>query len=556
MRRERTAGMPRLSRFSFFGRKINRCPIYVTIRVKAFRMGGERMDTDEQLMHVSKVIFSFCRARTATIQDAEDLSQDVMLELTRSLPNLRDERAFYGFMWSVARHVYGQWLRRRRLHPEAERPDLPAPEEDDGSDLHLLRRELALLGEKYRRVTVLYYMRGLSCAAIAADLAISESMVKYLLFKARIKLKEGMNMERNLGQQSYDPRRLELNYWSNEPARYYPRKDELISQNILFACYNDKLTAEEISLEIGVGLPYMEKDLDELAEYELLIRDGKRYTTNIVLFTHDMGREITMKSADSQRRIAALVREAVASQEVAIRRIGFAGADMPGNTFAWQMTAWLLYQGAIAKLEEQAALIFPCNKLGQRYFVWGVETDTNAPENGFAFGTSEMVTERGDHMRCMDFPVNGEMVHPYFARHGDALLLLMDVATGRVREMSESDELRAAEMVRYGYLTRVGGKLTVNAPVLTRAQYEALLALLNPTAEAIAAEAGSLMRVIAEIMRNHLPAHLRNQANAMAYFRLHKDAVSMPAAVLVGEKFLLTAEHDSMLPTAYVVINQ
>ena len=118
--------------------------------------------------------------------------------------------------------------------------------------IHILR----LLSEKYRRATILYYLENKSCAEIAGILSVSESMVKYLLFKSRKLLKEGMSMERNYGEQSYQPKRLELLFWGNGPNRYYSLCSKLIPQNILFACYNDSITAEQIALEIGVGLPY------------------------------------------------------------------------------------------------------------------------------------------------------------------------------------------------------------------------------------------------------------------------------------------------------------
>lgn len=97
-------------------------------------------------------------------------------------------------------------------------------------------------------------------------------------------------MERNYGQQSYNPKGLSLLFWGNGANRYYHLCDSKISQNILFACYNDKLSAEQISLEIGVSLPYMEDKLAELCEYELLKKDGNRYYTNIVIFTRDFSK--------------------------------------------------------------------------------------------------------------------------------------------------------------------------------------------------------------------------------------------------------------------------
>ena len=68
----------------------------------------------ERIAEASKTIFSFCMARTPTREEAEDLAQDIVYELLRSAENLRDEKAFYGFMWGVAGNVYKQWYRKGR----------------------------------------------------------------------------------------------------------------------------------------------------------------------------------------------------------------------------------------------------------------------------------------------------------------------------------------------------------------------------------------------------------------------------------------------------------
>ena len=52
-------------------------------------------------------------------------------------------------------------------------------------------------------------------------------------------------MERNYGVQSYHPRKLDLRYWGEGPNHYYGAAGTLLKQNILFACYNDALTAEQ-----------------------------------------------------------------------------------------------------------------------------------------------------------------------------------------------------------------------------------------------------------------------------------------------------------------------
>ena len=72
------------------------------------------------------------------------MTQDIILEIYKSVDNIRNIDAFYGFMWAVAGNVYKQWYKNK------------------------------------------------SCSEISKHLSISESMVKYLLFKSRQILKEGL----------------------------------------------------------------------------------------------------------------------------------------------------------------------------------------------------------------------------------------------------------------------------------------------------------------------------------------------------------------------------
>lgn len=111
--------------------------------------------------------------------------------------------------------------------------------EDHSGDIYLLRRELTLLSEKYRKATILYYIEGRSCSEISSALAISESMVKYLLFRSRKILKEGMNMERNLGELRYNPKTLIPMYCGQGPNKFWQFMQSKIKQNIVSACYNN-----------------------------------------------------------------------------------------------------------------------------------------------------------------------------------------------------------------------------------------------------------------------------------------------------------------------------
>lgn len=517
------------------------------------------MTTNDRIAEMSRAVYAWCAARTATPADAEDLSQEVLLAMLRAAPDLRDERAFYGFMWAVAGHVYRSWLRKRRA-PSAELTDAVADPADPfaavevADDLRLLRRELSLLGRQCRQAAVGYYVRGMKVAQVAAEMGVSVSMVKYLLFKARNTIREGMEMERTYGEQSYHPRRLDLRYWGHGPNHYYGMAGTLLRQNILLACCNDALTAEQIALAVGVGLPYMEEDLARLHEVNLLTRDGAgKYRTNIVIFTEEYNREAAALIAPQVQAIAEAVKACVDRVAEAVRALGFVGCGMNAATLRWQLTALLLHRAVICMAGEEAAPELPVDQWGVPCLCWGVEQPAHAAADPFAFGASHMDNSRGDLVHCMDFPVNGEMVHHKLYNASWANVFLA-VARGDAAVLSENDQAIAAELVRLGYVRRTEEGLRVHCPVLTNAQYTALTTLVDPEVQRIAELALAIREKEAALLSEHVPEHLQDRAGGMVYFRLFESAISLPTARLYGEGFLADAKACDWLPTTYAVL--
>ncbi len=508
---------------------------------------------DTKVSETARTLLSYCAARTANPFEAEDLAQDIILEIYKSADHLRSEEAFYGFMWSIAGNVYKNWCKKKARNKEcALSESLPfATDSLEDDNLYLLRRELSLLSQKYRKALILYYIQNKSCSEISSLLSVSESMVKYLLFKSRQLLKEGMNMERNYGHQSYHPKELTLQFWGGNTAPYCHLCDSKISQNILFACYHEKLTAEQISLEIGVSLPYMEDKLDELCVNGLLVQEGKRYATNIVLFTEDFANEVQSKTAVLRKQLAAHLEQAITTREQDVRAIGFAGCQMSEQVYRWQMTCFVLYQAIIESLQSRSPIAYPESGC----LVWGVEDGHQSfADSPFGFGISNMVNKSGDYVQFMDFPINGEMVHHFFYHHKETINVFLAIAKGDFHQFSENDLAITGELIRRCYVRAADCDFQVNAPVLTSKQFERLKALFADTTEQIAQLAETLMTTVAKILKEHIPTHLKELAHDMAYLRLFEDAISSPVSLLYNRRFLLPDHKEDLLPTTYVIL--
>ena len=272
-----------------------------------------------------KSIFGFALTRLGNVAEAEYLASDILYEIIRSAQNLKDEERFYGFMWKIAENVYMDYLRKKTKNASrtAELDENIADESESVLDeivkkeeLNLLRRELSLLSKQYREATVLYYIENLSCSEVANKLQISTEMVKYYLFRARKIIREGMNMERLYGEKSYKPCGFEIDYWGLvkfNPNEYRAFRKRKIKGNILLAAYYSPMTIQEISIELGVALPYLEDEIKLLVDREYLVCTGGKYLTNIPIFTLDCTKTIDEKLKElideSARKLVAVTDE-------------------------------------------------------------------------------------------------------------------------------------------------------------------------------------------------------------------------------------------------------
>ncbi len=272
-----------------------------------------------------KSIFGFALTRLGNTTEAEYLASDILYEIIRSAPKLKDEERFYGFMWKVAENVYMDHLRKKAQNASrtAELDESIADESESVLDeiaqkeeLNLLRRELSLLSKQYRDATVLYYIEDLSCSEVAKKLQISTEMVKYYLFRARKIIREGMDMERLYGEKSYKPCGFEIDYWGwakFDPNEYSSFRKRKIKGNILLAAYYSPVTIQEISVELGVALPYLEDEIELLVDREYLVCKNGRYLTNIPIFTLDCTKTIDEKLKElieeSARKLVAVTDE-------------------------------------------------------------------------------------------------------------------------------------------------------------------------------------------------------------------------------------------------------
>ncbi len=241
-------------------------------------------------------LFYFCLKKTGNSFDAEDLVSDISLNIVTTLQKGTVPSNFPAWVWQIARNRYSVWADRKHRRNEtvsgADINDLELADDTSvenelvcSEELSLLRRELAFISSDYREIVIAYYVDDRSIKNIASSLSLAEGTVKSKLFRARNILKEGMNMAREFGVMSYKPENVGfiMNGICDKNGVPWSAINRNLCKNIILAAYRTPSAAEELSVELGVALPYMEDELRELVNTTLLKKNGDKYETNIFI---------------------------------------------------------------------------------------------------------------------------------------------------------------------------------------------------------------------------------------------------------------------------------
>lgn len=301
--------------------------------------------------HYMETLFYFCLKKTGNRTEAEDLTQDIALQILSALRRGTNPSHFSAWVWQIAHNRYAGWADRKRrrgaTHSGTDIGDYeieggdgdPLEDVTDREQLELLRRELSFIRREYRDIVVAYYIDNRSIRDIAQSNSLTVSAVQQRLHRARTILKEGMDMARTFGKRSYNPEEITFAASGNQPSGLpWTAVQRSIPKNILLQASNNPSTAEELSVELGIALPYMEEEIALLQNATLLEKQGDRYITNFFILDRDCRLDIynTLRRGAGER--SALLRDLIADTEERIAALGMLGAHMDGETLRW----WLI----------------------------------------------------------------------------------------------------------------------------------------------------------------------------------------------------------------------
>lgn len=254
-----------------------------------------RQDVERIITSYLKPIFGFALKKCRNVQDAEDLSQEILARAFRALLIREDIRDMGKFIWTVAHNTLSNYYRDAAksmvgisIEEAAEWLEAPSAEENEIEQTEILRRlqsEIAYLSKMQRRIVIAYYFENRKQTEIAQQLGIPLGTVKWHLFEAKKELKRGMDTMRKASELKFHP--IQFHSYGITGSMGTKSLDEFfrsaLSQNICYCVRNTKKTVNEIAEDLGVSPVYVENEAEFLEQYGFLRMEKDKYIANFII---------------------------------------------------------------------------------------------------------------------------------------------------------------------------------------------------------------------------------------------------------------------------------
>lgn len=304
-----------------------------------------------------ETLFYFCLKKTGNTAEAEDLTSDIMINVINQLHRGNIPEHFSPWIWKIAKNRYSRWADRKNKNAKSvitntDLTEITSPNNTTeeqflhSEDLELLRRELAFISKDYREIVVAYYIDDYKVQDIAKNLAFPEGTVKTKLFRARKKLKEGMNMARKFGIRSYKPENVNFAASGYQPTKLpWEAVQRSIPKNILLQAHNNPSTIEELALELGIAAPYMEEEINILTNSTLLQQtENQKYVTNFFIAAKECQKTIYEILHLTSKERSEITDQIITESFPQIKKLNLMHNNMSDEDFKWLLIIYFCDQ--------------------------------------------------------------------------------------------------------------------------------------------------------------------------------------------------------------------
>lgn len=504
-------------------------------------------------------IYGYALKRCHHIEEAEDLSQDIILALLASVDKVKEPEKFNGWMWGVAHNVYKAHVRKM-----VKGKHLPIDQEilTDKRDLHdelanhlekrRLYHEIAHLSGYLREATKLYYIDQESVSSIAKTLDLSESMVKQYLFQSRKRMKEGMDMFRENGEKSFNPRKFMVHYWGNTNnyrSELFRRK---LPGNILLEAYYEPKSVEALTVELGVSSVYIEDEIKILLDNNCLEQGKKKtYQASIPIFTKVLNDEIVKATYDSYDHLAKALANYLLDHKEKVLAICQDYEYIDENIFLWNFSTVVLMIAMVDRFITTALKELPTLSEDEVGYVWGLEHKHG--DCPFDMGIYQFDYDNGDRYFGVDYYLLDKK-NTVFCKD-IARDVLNKAARKSLTSIHKLEEVALESLIKAGCIIKKDDQWVTNIPVFRKEEWEELMILLDPMIDNVYRESLVLLSKTQQLMVNHMPRSVRSSISPIATLKQAENTSKYTMNALLELGLIERPKRSTDCVTTFLCLN-
>ena len=498
-----------------------------------------------------KYFYNFSLSRTTSINDAEDLSQMILLECVNAINKGKEIQNIDKYFWSIAHNTYKRYLKSRNetvvyddeYCMRIEDTNL-VDTKDENKEMTKIRYSLLVLSGMYRKIIVDYYYENMKIRDLAIKYNQSKEMIKWYLQKSKKKLKEIYQMEKTFGIKSFNPSDFSVYYSGIDFSRVnvWNLFKRLLPKQIAIACYNKSKTISDLSMELGVAACYLEEEMEELVRGGVLINNGKdRYSTNFLILDKEKIETIKGLYKELYKDYMNVVSKKFEEYFERIKATKMFKYDAPIERYKW------IYGDRVADFDsrmlyikdEEYPRILSC---GARAFIFGQESKGTIYSAGQTPSKTEKYTLWARDSIALGMTYKNQEIF----KNNRYTKIVTDVYNDIINEDLKEDY---AYLIKEGYLVNIDGKIYSNVPYLGN-EFKEIMKTINKELYMVLEEKSKQIYMFMEQMiKDILPKSLKDFSHGYTFtlIRFYSGSYFMEEQVESGFCKLNKTHEDTLV---------
>lgn len=342
------------------------------------------MDNDLIVSKYAKKIYGFSYSKTKNAHDAEDLSQEILVQLFGKEFKTQQIENMDAYVYRICCYTWSNFLRKNKpawsmLGSFDDIAKLSTKEDIENdyikNELHeKLRQEIMYLSRIRREITIMHYYENKTGDEISLVLKIPASTVRWHMKNTKVILKERLEMTEQ--DSIYQPVRLNVGIDGQGDCEVMNGlATDLIMQNICVICREKPLLIEEIARTLGISTFYLEEKIENLLYMDFIRRVGtNRYQTTFFIEDEKYQLEKLKFSYENTMGIAVPIFNLAKAILPKLRSSGLVDGEFSDDFFLYSIMMELtnnVLQNVVDIADKRMGISWEYPKLkdGSRYFV-------------------------------------------------------------------------------------------------------------------------------------------------------------------------------------------